>query len=338
VTYKVALARYRSGNLDGALAALATALRLNDRMPDAYYLQGLCLRDARRPADAQRALEKAVSIAPGMIAAREELADLYGSQRDRADELEQLQVLAGLDRDRIERQVAIGIAHARWAADTRETASRRAVHTDLAVLTLGSALERAPDDMQLHTALGRVWLDVGLARNDRGALGKAVEALESVGSADTGVTSDALTVYGRALLESGRTDLAERILQRATGRYPVESSAFAYYAAAAEQQRHWEAARTALVRYDALVPAGQDLAVRAGRIAALSNRLGDFATAVEWLERAVAGSPNDADLLGSLADAQFRNGDPAAAAATLKRALDKDPQNPDLLALQRKVR
>ena len=68
-----------------------------------------------------------------MIPAREELADLYGALGRRADELEQLQVLAGLDRDRVERQVAVGLAHA------------RAGHWDLAVLTLGSALERHPD-------------------------------------------------------------------------------------------------------------------------------------------------------------------------------------------------
>ncbi len=48
-----------------------------------------------------------------MIPAREELADLYGRLGRRADELEQLQLLAGLDRDRVERQVAIGTAHAR---------------------------------------------------------------------------------------------------------------------------------------------------------------------------------------------------------------------------------
>ena len=43
-----------------------------------HYLLGLALRDAGRRADAQRAFEKAVAISPGLIAAREELADVYG--------------------------------------------------------------------------------------------------------------------------------------------------------------------------------------------------------------------------------------------------------------------
>ena len=47
-------------------------------------------------------------------------------------------MLAGLDRDHVERQVAVGLAHA------------RAGHWDLAVLTLGSALERKPDEPQIY--------------------------------------------------------------------------------------------------------------------------------------------------------------------------------------------
>src|SRR5947208_2025999 len=69
-----------------------------------------------------------------MIPAREELADLYRIQDRRADEIEQLQLLAGLDRDHVERQVAVGMAHA------------RAGHWDLAVLTLSGALERNPNE------------------------------------------------------------------------------------------------------------------------------------------------------------------------------------------------
>ena len=48
VSYKLALARYRSGDIDAALTTLASTLRLNDRPPDASYLLGLCLRDKHR--------------------------------------------------------------------------------------------------------------------------------------------------------------------------------------------------------------------------------------------------------------------------------------------------
>ena len=83
------------------MIATDEALRVNDRMADVHYLRGLCFRDQRRFAQAQQALEKAVELSPGMVAAREELAELYGSVGRHADELEQLQVLAGLDRDRM---------------------------------------------------------------------------------------------------------------------------------------------------------------------------------------------------------------------------------------------
>src|SRR5262245_15725347 len=123
LTYKLALARYRAGDLDAALSALDQTVRLDDRSADAYYLIGLCWRDKQRTADALRALEKAIAIAPALIPAREELSDLYGELGKRTDQLEQLQMLAGLDRDHVSRHVAVALAHA------------RARHWDTAVLT-----------------------------------------------------------------------------------------------------------------------------------------------------------------------------------------------------------
>jgi tetratricopeptide (TPR) repeat protein len=337
VSFKLALARYRGGNLEGALAALDATLRLNDQLADAYYLRGLCLRDRRRFTEAQRALVRAVALSPGSIPAREELADLYASLVRRGDELEQLQVIAGLDRDRPERQVAVGLAHARWSADPQEPASRRTGHADLAVLTLSSALERTPDHPLLYAALGRVWLDIAQARNDLVALNKALEALERVGSAND-ATSETLTLYGRALLLSGQVDLAERTLQRATDRYPVEPTAFVFYANAAEQQSHWGAARQAWLQYGALVGDAEGFLARAERIATLSLHMNDTATAIEWMERANQVSPADERLVELLAESELRAGDRPAAQATIARGLGKYPKNAALLALSRRLR
>jgi tetratricopeptide (TPR) repeat protein len=326
VSYKLALARYRGRALDSALAALDQTVKLNDRLPDAHYLRGLCLKEQGRTGDARQAFERAVLLSPGLIAAREELADLYRTLGHRADELEQLQLLAALDdRDHIERQVAVGLAHA------------RAGHPDLAVLTLGSALERTPDQPLIYGALGQVWLDIAQTRNDRVALGKALEALERVASSP-GATSEALTLYGRALLRDGETDVAERALQQAIVRFPIEPTAFLFYATAAERQNHLEEARQALISYGALVSDDAEFVGRATRIATLSLRLDDVDAAVEWLQRAFTVSPNDVKLMASLADAHIRAGDPDAARATIAMALEKDPKNPALAALARRAK
>jgi tetratricopeptide (TPR) repeat protein len=242
----------------------------------------------------------------------------------RADQVEQLQLLAGLDRDRAERQVAVGLAQA------------RAGHGDLAVLTLGSALERTPDQPLIYGALGRVWLERAQAKNDRVDLSKALEALERVASS-SGATSELLTLYGRALLLDGEADVAERTLQQATARYPVDAGAFPELAQAAETLGHIEIARQALIDYLDIVGDSADVPSVAGRIGALSLRLDDVDGAVEWLQRAAAGTHADAKLFASLAGAQILAGDRAGARLSLQKGLEKDPGSPALAAVQRKL-
>lgn len=319
VSYKLALSRHREGDVDAALTAVNQAVRLDDRMADAYYLLGICLREKRRMTDALPALEKAVALSPGLIVAREELADVFAKLNRRGDELEQLQVLAALDRDHAERQVAVGLAHA------------RAGHWDLAVLTLGGALERNPDEPQIYRALGQVWLE--RPRDDRAFLSKARQALERA-AAGANAGSDVLTLYGRALLQDGDVDGAEQTLQQATKRYPVDPAAFLLYASTAEKQNHLDAAREALILYGSIVSDDRDFAGRAARIAALSLRLNDPDTAVDWLDRAASASPGDLRLLALLADAELRAGDSEAASATIARGLQKDPTNAALRNLK----
>ena len=325
VTYKLALARYRNGDAPGALTAVAQALKLNDRLAEAYYLRGMCLRDERQLHDAATALERAVALAPGSVPPREELADVYGMLDRRSDEIEELQALAALDAEHPAREVALGLAHA------------RAQHWDLAVLTLSSALERAPDEPLIYHALGQVWLERPRDKNDRVFLSKAREALKRVAASPT-ASSTALMLYGRALLEDGDVDNAEHALQDAARRSPVDPAALAEYAALAERQNHLDAARSALMQYDALVAADADRASRASHIAAISLRLNDAPTAVAWLERAVTAAPNDARAIAALADAQLRAGDPEAATRTVARGLEKDPSNATLQLLARRLR
>lgn len=325
VGYKLALARYRDRNLDGASAAAVTAIRLDDHLADAHYLLALCLRERNRPADALRELERAVALAPGTIATREELADLYAALGRPADELAQLQLLAGLDRDHPERQVALGLAQARMG------------HLDLAVLTLGSALERAPEEPRLYAALGRVWLEIAVGRDDPSALRKALAALQRVAS-DPAATSDVLTLYGRALARGGQLDAAEAVLQQATGRLPAAPAAFLAYASIAGQLGHLDASRRALLQYEALQSDDPEFVAHAIDIASLSTRLNDASTAVEWLERAARAAPADTHVLALLAEGQIKAGRPDAARRTVAAGLEREPSNAALQAVARRLR
>jgi len=324
VSYKLALTRYRSGDVAGAMTTLTETLRLDNRMPDAHYLLGLCLRDQGATAEAVDAFERAVTLAPGMIPAREELASLYDGLGRYPNQLEQLQVLAALDSAHVQRQVAVGIAHA------------RAGHPDAAAVTLANALERTPNEPLVYQEIGRMWLDVAVTKGDPAALAKALDALEHVG-AGPNASSEALTLYGRALAMNNEVDAAQRLLEQATRRYPVDPSSFVALADLAESQHQPAIARTALLDYHALV--GDDAAypARAARIATLSQVLNDLPAAAAWLQRAAAVDPENIKLLIALGDVQLRSGNVLPAQVTVARALDREPDNPELLDLARRI-
>jgi tetratricopeptide (TPR) repeat protein len=336
VLYRLALARYRLRDLDGALGALAVAIRQDESNADAHYLLGLCFLGLGRTVDAIKAFERAVERSPGLIAAREELADLYASAGRHNEELDQLQLIAGLDREHLERQVAVGLAHGRAALEASDRAAQER-HANLAILTLANALDRTPGQLMIYGTLGRIWLETAIVRNDPIDLRKAIEALERI--ANTAMaTSDVLTLYGRALLRDNQVDAAERVLQQATERYPVELAAFLEYASVAERRNHLEAALTALAGFVALDPTERGVNSYAVKIASLSTRLGDFPTAISWLERATRAAPEDLDVLAALTDAQLASGRRDQARSSLNRGLRLDPQNARFMALAERLR
>jgi len=261
VLYKLALAYYRNGQVEHAIEPLRDASALDERFTEAHYLLGMCLRERGQDEEALRALTRAVEISPAFVAAREELVDLFDRAGRRQDALEQLEALAALEPARAERLVSVGLAYARWG--------RR----DAAILTLGRAAERYPDEPAVYTALGRVWLEDAELRNDRVALSKAIEALQPTAAAAT-ASSETLTLYGRAMLLSGDARVAERTLLDAVGRPPVEPAAFRYLADAAERLGHLPVARDALLRYVALTGESDVDPATAERLARLQQRLG----------------------------------------------------------------
>ena len=197
------------------MRALQQAIAIDDWFAEAYYLLGLCFRDMQKPRESLRALETAARLAPAMVHAHEELADLYGRMGRREDRIGQLDELAVLDPGPA-RQVALGLAYA------------RAGQFDRAVSTLGHASEAYPDYSYTYVALGRVWLEKAQPP-DRLELMKALGALEGAASKDE--SSEVLMLLGRTLLLSDQDAQAERVLQRAADKLPADPLAFYYLAA-----------------------------------------------------------------------------------------------------------
>jgi len=259
VLYKLALSYYRNGQTALAVEPVRRALTLDDRFAEAHYLLGMCLRTQKREADALRSLQRAIQLNPALVPAHEELASLHLSRGDTRKGIEQLEALAALEPARAERLVEVGLAYA------------KAGETDDAIRTLGRAAERYPESEAVYVALGRVWLSRAEAQNDRVALVKAIQALEPA-AARPAASSDTLTLYGRALQLSDRTEAAERVLQRATGTMPVEPIAFFYLSGVAERRGHVSAAHGALVKYLAFADDEQK-SVLAPHVENLSQRM-----------------------------------------------------------------
>ncbi len=326
VLYKLGLVRYNGGRFAAAVTALQQAVAIHDQFAEAYYLLGLCFRDLQKPAESLRALETSVHIAPAMLHAREELGDLYGRLGRADDRIAQLELLVRLNPGPA-RQVALGLAHS------------KAGHFDEAVTTLGKAVQKYPDHSYTYVALGRVWLEKAQPHPDRVDLSKALGALEEAIGTDN--SSEAMTLFGRALLLTQDVELAERVLQQATEKRPADALAFYYLADAAERRGNAETARRALLDYRALEGDPADArrrAALAGRIADLSMQLRDGAAAVTWYQRAIEADGADAPLLVRVAEAQLLSGDRDAARATVALALEREPANRAAVLLKRRIK
>lgn len=323
--YKLALAHYRAGQFAPAIEAADRAIALDDTMAAAHYLRGLCERSAGDVDAAIASLRRAIALAPTLLDAREEMADLFAQLGRSQEGLEQLEALRALDPTPA-RDVTLGLAYA------------KAGQTDRAVMTLRHAAERHPNYTYTFVALGRVWLDGAQARGDQIELNKALEALQRA-LADN--SSEAYTLYGRALLAASDPERAERILYQATEKLPADPLAFYYLGDAAARLGRADAARQALVDY--LVLEGDDLDPRRRaavclRIGELSLGMADIAAAVSYLEQASPVLGNNADFVLTYAEARWRAGDVEPARAMLDGLLEKEPSHAAARALRRRMR
>ena len=327
VLYKLALARYRSGAAAAAIDPLQRIVSTDDTAAQAYYLLGLAYRDTHRIDDAVRALDHAVRTAPSLLAAREELADLYRSQNRPADEMAQLQALSVLD-PKPARSVDIALA---------ET---RAGQVDSPIATLADAARTDATNPAVALAMTRALLARAERTLDRPSALRAMAILTSPPLA-TLETSERLALTGRAQYFSGDWAPAERTLTSAVRTAPVDIEAFGFLADAAERLGHDTAALDALANLDALLgdtaPAASR-AARARRMGALALRLNDPRQAVASFKASVDLGSTDASTLALLAQADWQAGDHGGAHAALARASAADPHNPDVIRVQRIVK
>ena len=242
LAYRAGYNRYRAGQIDLALPPLRNAVARAPDDGEMHYVLGLALRDSGDSGHARESLERAVVLAPTLVAAREALADLL-SDVDPAAHLRQLEALAALAPS-VPRHIEVALA----AAD--------AGRTDRAVLALGSANDLASNDPRLRLALGRVWLMDAERKSDRASLRKAAEALAH--SATSPQTSESLALLGRLAYLNGVRGEASRLLDRAVELRPVWPEAFRYQADALRAAGRTDDADAALARYAALTGKTQD--------------------------------------------------------------------------------
>jgi tetratricopeptide (TPR) repeat protein len=327
VLYALALALYRAGSPAEARDPLKRALARDGSSAEGHYLLGLVYRDAQNIDEAIVSLEHAVRLAPALIPAREELADLYRERGSTADEITELHALAAQD-DKPDRTIAIAFAEAR-----RE-------RFDTAIDMLTSASAAAPAESRLALATGRVLLQRAERFGDRRSVTRALAALEHAlgGSARR---SEGLALFGRALFLSGDSVGAERILQEALATSPIDAEAFAYLADAAEQASHPRVARDALIDLDVLqgdTVSANERTARARRIGSLSLAAGDPRAALPYLVQAAAAAPSDSGVLGLVARARWQTGDLEGAKTALGQALALNSGDAALRTLSRTIR
>jgi tetratricopeptide (TPR) repeat protein len=278
--YKVALSSLQLGQTKASISALRKAIEMDPRFAEGHYLLGVCLREMQQTTEAAKSFVRAIAIQPALLQAREELADIYARLGRSEERAAQLEALAALD-PRASREVAVGLSYARSG------------QLDRAVMRLGSAGERFPDDGLTYVALGRVWLERA-ARGDAVELRKALRALEaSVGNSSS---SEGLTLLGRALLMSGDLRRAQDVLQQASTRFPVDPESFYYLADVSERRGQTQSAERALIDFAAVERADSPLfdARILARLAAAYLHSGNLPGAKQMAERALQKDPSNA--------------------------------------------
>ncbi len=165
VLRKLALAEYQAGNHDAAVRAADAAVRLESEGADTHYLRGLALVAARRPADARRALERAIALDAGAVGPRLALAALHESAHRTQDALALREAVAALTPDTPGPILGLADAYARTGQIEQANAA------------LARAAVRHPDNQVILLARARLLVDRADAKADTASLRRALQML-----------------------------------------------------------------------------------------------------------------------------------------------------------------
>ncbi|MBA2604094.1 MAG: tetratricopeptide repeat protein [Acidobacteria bacterium] len=322
VLYKLGLSHHLSGNTADAYEALAKAVAADSRLAEAHYLLGVCLRELDRNEEAEEALTRAISLSPGLSAAREQLSELYAASGRRMARIAELERLLALDGGPA-RQVSLAVAYA------------TAGQTPKAIRLLRSTTEVYPGYAGAYLALGRIWRDAAEGDGGRDAWSRSVAAYEKAVALEPSGT--ALSELARVRLSVLGPAAAERDLQRAVAALPADASVFLLIAEGAGRAGDAQAERRALVEYQALTGEHPRQTQMDQRIGDLSIRLGEPHVAAGWYTRAAGTSRTPAPLLVKAAEAALLAGDHASARSAVQAALARDPGLAAARALQRRL-
>ena len=232
--YKRALALYAHGNAAAAVPPLRQAVRLNDRFAEGYYLLGVCLRAQRQQPEALWALQRAVRLAPGLMPARETLADLFNDLNRQSDRIEQLEALAALEPDRTERYVALAMARAETGPHEHGRARARPRG--------GAASGR---HARLHGARDRVAPDAE-GQGDPAALARALDATQHDHRRTVNPRPQTCCCTAALSFCRGIAAGALPVLRAATAQLPMDPRAYETLATAAERADRLAEAKDAL--------------------------------------------------------------------------------------------
>jgi tetratricopeptide (TPR) repeat protein len=271
----------KAGDLPGALAALERASSADPGSAEIRAeIASVYLKQSRRD-DAEKAAREALAIDSGSVEAHRVLGTIYTTSADAAVE---------------RRQNAQAVAYSREAI----------VHLEQVVTQPGA-------DINLHFALGRLYLRVNEPA-------KAVEALNRVIAQNPNSVAGRLTL-AQAYAAADRLNDAIESLKEIVEDEPRVAGALAQYQEQAGQLKEAEVNYTLAL---ALQPRSREFKFRRASVALAAR---EFSRAASYAAEAQREHPDDARFPRLQARALFDGGAPARAYAVLEAALEAFPRD-----------